>query len=175
MRSCGGRERPMSIQLSSAAAEPQVPGPGLSVPAPKNVATVQAQYGRVGRTEPFLVCRWMCWANRGGGVLVGLAASMVLAFGVWSLPHTSDAPLSRLVVLGFAARLRIVYRRGDHVAPADPFAEVDDPAAVRAERKIGLAGQHDLAAGGTTERWRSFPGHVSTEVVYNRGDRQSAH
>ena len=38
---------PAAAQRSTAATEPQVPGPGLPSPAPKKVATVQAQIVRV--------------------------------------------------------------------------------------------------------------------------------
>src|SRR6266480_6463853 len=94
--------------------------------------------------------------------MLGCVAGPVLTEGFRSFPDTSDAPLSRLVVLGFA--VRIVERSGDHVAPADPFAEINQAAAVRAERKIRLSCQQNLAAGGTTERSGLLLRHGRSQV-----------
>ena len=81
-----------------------------------------------------------------------------------ALTYTSDAPLSRLVVLGFSAGFRIIDRGGDHISAADPFAEVDHAATVGAEREVRIAGQNNLAAGGTSERSGLFLRHGGSQA-----------
>ena len=56
--------------------------------------------------------------------------------------------------------LRIVQRRRDDVAAAGPLAQIDHAAALAAEGKVGIGGQHDLAAGGTTEAEVLFLWHT---------------
>ena len=58
-----------AAQMRSAATEPQVPGPGLPRPAPKKVATVQAQ-------------RVLFWTSVGSEMFAGLVVIGIAALAV---------------------------------------------------------------------------------------------
>src|SRR4051794_2324212 len=85
-------------------------------------------------------------------------------FGVGSVPA------STLVSVGLAAQLfglalrffvfvGIGDGRGDDVAAAGPFAEIDQSAAFATERELRLSAQHDGAANRTAQRADSFLRH----------------
>ena len=58
-----------------------------------------------------------------------------------------DVLIRIVAIVGF----RIGKRTGDDIAAACPFAQIDSPAALAAERKLRFALQHDLATDGTAQ------------------------
>jgi hypothetical protein len=136
----------------TAATDPQVPGPGLPNPAPKNVATAHAQ--RVFRGG----------APEAGAELLALDA--VSDFGL--------APL--LILRAFVAAtgepakifedFGIEHGRTDFVNAHGPLAEINFSAAVAAEGEILILGLNNHAAGGTVEEFCGFflrASHLSTD------------
>ncbi len=70
--------------------------------------------------------------------------------------------ISFLVVLDGAGRLGLLGVDGmtaHHVGAAGPLAQVDHPATLAAERKLGIFAQHQRLAGGTTQAEQAFTGH----------------
>ena len=64
--------------------------------------------------------------------------------------------LEWLVGIAGMAGLRIVKWAGDDIAAARPFAQVNGTAAFAAERKLRIAGQHDLPAGWASQAANAF-------------------
>ena len=95
-----------------------MPGPGRPKPAPKNVATIQAQSGAFTRG----------WLVDISVVLVVVAMTFLLRF------------LHALDVFGIGDRA------GDHVTTAGPLSKIDEAAALAAEREVRIFAQHKLAA-----------------------------
>src|SRR6185312_7227425 len=114
---------------TSAATEPHVPGPGLSRPAPKNVATANAH---------FVVC---CCA----GSVRDPARSLIV--------RASARVAKAAQILQY---LRIEHRGTDLVNARCPLAEVDLPTAVAAEGKIFILWLNNRPASGTSEYFDRF-------------------
>src|ERR1035437_1905024 len=128
-RICGAGWMPQATpaQMSTAATEPQVPGPGLPRPAPKKVATVQAQ-------------RVLPAAGR------ELGASVVMGISVAATAQASQ------VFEDFGVQ----DRRADLVDAHGPLAKVDLAAAVRAEREVLVFDSYEHTAGGAAEEFYEF-------------------
>src|SRR5579859_2187409 len=131
--------------MSVAAIEPHVPGPGLPSPAPKKVATVQAQ--KVFRPD---------WNAQ-----VGPAGHPPCAAWSWAALILACIAKSCLAVTFVALevfqQIGIEDGRTDLVNAHGPFAEVDAAAAIAAEREVLVSGLHQLLAGRAVERfdlWR---------------------
>jgi hypothetical protein len=118
-----------AYQRRTAATEPHVPGPGLPKPAPKKVATVQAQY-----FLPFLFST---------GVVEGSVFITV--------PALSAAEVAEVL-----EDFRVEDGRADLVDARGPLAEVDLAATVAAEGEIFVADADQHAASGTTEELYVF-------------------
>jgi hypothetical protein len=96
-------------QISAAAADPQVPGPGFIFPAPKKVATNVAHSGAGATACP--------------SAIPAISFLVVIIFtGVAKVLHFS--------VVG------ILHGRRDDVLSASPFAEINQPATFAAEREV---------------------------------------
>src|SRR5215471_2151013 len=54
---------------------------------------------------------------------------------------------------------------GDHVSAARPLTQVNQPAAVAAEGKVLLAGQHQSPASRTAQRTSLLPGHTIPDLL----------
>jgi hypothetical protein len=94
-------------QSRTVATEAQVPGPGRSIPIPKNVPMIHAQ----------LVC-----PNAAEAVLVALLFITIR--------------LGKRAFVYFFEHLWIKYGRADAVCTAGPFAEIDHAATIAAEREV---------------------------------------
>jgi len=101
--------------------DPQVPGPGLRRPAPKKVATTVAQRGAA------LDSVWDVLAML--IVVLGAVGSYILL------------EIVRSVFQG----------RGNLIVSAGPFAQVNDAAALTAEREVGIRACNRLLADGATQ------------------------
>src|SRR5438876_11249144 len=98
-----------------------------------------------------------------------VANSSAARLGAATAPGVTS-PLSAgivfsVVAFGFTGlrieRLGIEDRRRDHVAAARPLAQVDQPAALRAERELRVRAQHQLATGGTTQAGNALARHAT--------------
>ena len=125
------------------ATDPQVPGPGLRRPAPKNVATRSAQIGAL--------------AVRSG--LGGADALAKLVFVLWSALRNS------LVGFRFDGR--------NYVRAAGPLAKVDRPATIAAKWKLGVGSCDKLLANRTTELDGAFSRHKGCRNGTSRGEGKS--
>jgi hypothetical protein len=123
--------------------DPHVPGPGWRWPTPQTVATDHAHRGA------------LMGVIGGVSLLVRSSAAIVISGGAVRAGAVGVArPL--FSVLGFATGFRIIHRRRDDVMSAGPFAEVDDTAAIAAEREFCVGAEDDLATGGATKGGRRF-------------------
>jgi len=55
---------------------------------------------------------------------------------------------------------RIVQRTGNYITAAGPLAQIDQAAAVAAERELRITGQHELLTGGTSRRFNALFRHT---------------
>jgi hypothetical protein len=119
-------------QIRAAAADPQVPGPGRIRPIPKTGAINAAQSG-AGRLGEVLVAAWIS----------------VIIFAAGRL-----GPARRLIQKFV---FHIEHRRRDHVLVARPFAQIERPATLTAEREVLAAAGSRLLADRAFQfdlRWR---------------------
>src|ERR1035437_5771299 len=132
-RICGAgwMPQPTPAQMSTAATEPQVPGPGLPRPAPKKVATVQAQR--------------VLWAAGGEVAALGVG-SVVIRVSVAATAQASQVFEDFGVQ---AARAALVDAHG-------PLAKVDLAAAVTAEGEVLVFDSYEHTAGGAAEEFYEF-------------------
>src|SRR3954451_11782982 len=99
------------------------------------------------------------------GALARTEGSMLVVFAIGRLAPVGPRWLAEgsvgvgVAVLAKRFEIGFLDRTGDHVASAGPFAQVDQPATLRAERKIRLSAQDDLATGGTTQAADFVSGH----------------
>jgi hypothetical protein len=125
-------ELPTPAQINMAAADPQVPGAGPSVPMPKKVATRKAQSA--------------------GRPVSALPAS---AFGI----SVFVVKMPMLRVFHFVGN--VFHRRCYDVLTARPLAQIDKPAAFAAKGQIFIAGRDSLFANGALQFDFAFFVHVS--------------
>src|SRR5689334_10918468 len=127
-------ERESPHHVSTVAAEPQLPGPGLRNPVPKNVATIHAHAClRMRRDE-----------------LSGAGVGVVVVTVVRRLVHLSRVK-ARVFGIGDGS--------GDYVSTARPFAQVNQSAPLATEREVRIGAHHDLSAGGTTQAAKFLARH----------------
>jgi hypothetical protein len=119
--------------MSTAAADPQVPGPGLNRPAPKKVAMTVAQGGAAA-------------SERLGGV----SMISLLAISVF---------ISAVTGTLYFAVVRILHWRRDDVLSAGPFAQINQSASFAAEREVLNGLLHGLPADRTFQLDRGFARH----------------
>ncbi len=119
----------MTPQSRTAATEPQVPGPGLPIPAPKNVATVQAQ-----------------------GVLRAVSGGGETVAGLFVILFPALATDLAKIFKDFG----IQDGRADFVDAHGPLAKIDLAAAVAAEREVFVFGGDQHAAGGAMQELCGF-------------------
>ena len=108
------------------ATEAQVPGPGCRWPTPRKVATTLAQMG-----------------SAAAGTALRQAQGRLPLQPAGRRRYGSAYPASRFVlgVFGVAVAngfLGVGYGGGDYVFAAGPFTEIDEAAAVTAEREVGV-------------------------------------
>src|ERR1017187_4096561 len=142
---CGAGCRPQATAAQSrrAATEPQVPGPGLPRPAPKKVATVQAQ--KVLRAVPATTVE-------AGLLVIGVSSAAAEVAEIFE-------------------DFWVQNRRADLVDAHGPFAKVDFAAAVRAEREVLVFQTDQHAAGGTAKEFYGFflGSHLSIPLYIQSG------
>lgn len=119
--------------MSTAAADPHVPGPGLNRPAPKKVAMTVAQSGAAA-------------SERLGDV------SMISLLGI-SVFITAVTGTLYFAVVG------VLDWRRDDVLSAGPFAQIIQPATFAAEREVLAGLRHRLLADRAFQLDRGFVRH----------------
>ncbi len=130
----GAIQRARSHHRRTVAAEPQVPGPGRKRPMPKNVATSVAQ--------------------RSAGRDAGGTPALRRALGVAARHRLGWRQRRRLAVrhpvltIFIAFDLAVLHRRRDHIRAAGPFPQINQAAAIAAERELGV-----LAGSPASCRW----------------------
>ncbi len=110
----------MPSQISTAANDPQVPGPGRNRPNAEECRNQRRPQGR--------------------GAVCRLVPKMRPA-------QSSSSVTGEVLQLGFVGNIR--YRRGNHILPTGPFAQVDKPAAFAAKREVLARAGHRLLANRT--------------------------
>jgi len=120
-------------QMSTAAADPQVPGPGLNRPAPKKVATIVAQSGAAAS------------GRRGDVSRISLLAMSVF--------------ISAVTETLYFAVVGVLHWRGDDVLSAGPFAQINQSASFAAEREVLAGLRHGLLADRAFQLDRGFARH----------------
>jgi hypothetical protein len=110
-----------------------VPGPGLPRPAPKKVATVQAQK---------VFCGWMNWqvGPSGQPPLAAAAGGLMASGGYFSGPRS----FPHVRAFEVFEQIGVEDGRADLVDAHGPFAEVDAAAAVAAEGEVFVGGLDQL-------------------------------
>jgi len=111
-------------------ADAQVPGPGRRSPIPRNVPTSQAQVVR--KLDD-----------------CGLVALVVILIRLMLLAR-----------LDFLEQLGIEDRRADAIAPARPFAQINQPASIAAEGKVFIGAQDDALARRAAQTESLLAGHT---------------
>ena len=133
-----GMPRLIAHQTTTVNAEAQLPGPGRSLPVPKNVAVSHAQRGACER-EP--------------------ASGSVAALGVELIRVSSPGiTIWRIIQTGI---FWIGNRSGDDVSAAGPLAEIDQTTPLAAEREVGIGAQYQLFAGRATKADCAFARHTT--------------
>jgi hypothetical protein len=89
VRKLGGRLRETAAQSKTAAADPQVPGPGFSRPTPKKVAIAAAQSGAVALFVVAIVCGTPALRSSSGALLTACPHSLRGCFRGCLLPCRS--------------------------------------------------------------------------------------
>src|SRR6266568_1205723 len=129
-RGPAGRPRATPVHKSTAATDPQVPGPGFPRPAPKKVATVQAQSvlrvpaGDSGAATDSLIVR---------------------------IPAPASAQATEVF-----EHLRVQHRRTYLVDAHCPLAKVNLAATVTAKREVLILGTNKHATSRAVENFRGF-------------------
>ena len=142
------------------AADAQLPGPGRSRPVPKNVAMSVAQAGagdvpcstacRVRSPVSCIVLRPADAPRQPARRRLYFGLDIFLLFFCFAI-----ASRPQRVLAG------VFHRRRDHVLATGPFSQIEQAAALAAEREFWLRILHRFLTDGTTHISRTLPGHIA--------------